>query len=137
MTDEILEVLKPGDQVVIKGHHIHIEGIRCWISEFKARVVKDLGLDKKNRHAVEVQNLHGQRVIERQFIKIDKPEPIHLKKEIVYVDIKCTDCGGLRSVRQCDAKQITRCELCQKANSKTKAKERYKERKKEANEVEG
>lgn len=134
MTDEIL---KPGDPVVVKGHHIHVEGIRCWVAEFKARVVKDMGLDKKNRHIVEVSNLHGQRTIEKQYIKIDKPEPIKIKKEPVYVDIKCVECGGRRQVRQCDAHQITRCELCQKLNNRKKAKERYNEKKQEPNEIKG
>ena len=129
------EMLKHGDPVVIKGHHIYCEGIRCWVAEFKARVVKDMGLDKKNRHCVEVTNLHGQRTIERQYIKIDKPEPIKIKKEPVYVDIKCVECGGRRSVRECDVNQITRCELCHKQNNRNKAKQRYNERKKETNEV--
>lgn len=128
MTNE-LEALKTGDAVVIKGHHIYVEGIRCWVSEFKAKVVKDLGIDKKNRHVVEVANLHGQRCIERQFIKIDKPEPIKTKKEIIYIDIVCKDCGGRRQVRQCDAHQIIRCELCQKEHNRAKAKERYQEKK--------
>lgn len=126
---DTLDILKPGDSVVVKGHHIYVEGIRCWVAEFKAKVVKDLGVDKKGRHAVEVYNLHGQRVIERQYIKIDKPEPIKVKKEIVYVDIVCKECGGRRQVRQCDAHQITRCELCQQAHNRAKAKERYKEKK--------
>ena len=123
MADE----LKPGDSVVIKGHHIYVEGIRCWIPEFKAKVAQDMGLDKMKRHIVQVYNLQGQRVIERQYVSIDKPEPIKIKKEPVYVDIVCVDCGGRRSVRQCDAKQVTRCEICQKANNRKKAKERYQE----------
>src|SRR5574338_1723410 len=114
MADE----LKPGDPVVIKGHHIYVEGIRCWIPEFKAKVVQDMGLDRMKRHIVQVYNLQGQRVIERQYVSIDKPEPIKIKKEPVYVDIVCVDCGGRRSVRQCDAKQVTRCEICQKANNR-------------------
>lgn len=129
------ETLKPGDAVVIKGHHIYVEGIRCWVPEFRAKIVKDLGMDKMKRHIIQVYNLQGQRVIERQYIKIDKPEPIKIKKEIMYVDIICKDCGGRRQVRQCDAKQITRCELCQKANNKAKAKERYNEKKKVTDEV--
>lgn len=132
MSDE----LKPGDPVVIKGHHIYVEGIRCWIPEFKAKVVQDMGIDRKKRHVIQVSNLNGQRVIEKQYIKIDKPEPIREKKEPVYVDIKCIDCGGRRSVRQCDVHQITRCELCQKEHARKKAKERYKERK-ATNEVKG
>ena len=133
MADE----LKPGDSVVIKGHHIYVEGIRCWIPEFKAKVAQDMGLDKMKRHIVQVYNLQGQRVIERQYVSIDKPEPIKIKKEPVYVDIVCVDCGGRRSVRQCDAKQVTRCEICQKANNRKKAKERYQDRKKEPNEIKG
>jgi hypothetical protein len=129
------EILKPGDLVVIKGHHIYVEGIRCWVAEFKAKVVKDLGLDRMKRHVIEVANLNGQRAIERQYIKIDRPVPIKDKKEPIYVDIKCVECGGRRQVRQCDARQITRCELCQKQNNRTKAKARYQEKKKVPNEV--
>lgn len=129
------DALKPGDLVVIKGHHIYVEGIRCWVAEFKAKVVQDMGLDRMKRHIVQVYNLNGQRVIERQYIKIDKPEPIKNKKEPVYVDIKCVECGGRRMVRQCDALQITRCELCQKTHNKEKAKARYQEKKKVPNEV--
>lgn len=123
------EQLKPGDPVIIKGHHIYVEGIRCWVAEFKAKVVKDKGLDKMKRHAIEVYNLNGQRVIERQYIKIDKPAPIKDKKEIIYVDIVCKDCGGRRQARQCDAHQITRCELCQKQHNRDKAKARYQDKK--------
>lgn len=131
------EILKPGDAVIIRGHHIYVEGIRCWVSEFKAKVVKDSGLDRMKRHIIEVYNLNGRRSIERQYIKIDRPEPIRAKKEIVYVEVKCMDCGGRRSVRQCDVHQIKRCELCQKLYNRAKAKERYKERKKETDEIKG
>jgi len=126
---DALETLKPGDAVAIKGHHIYVEGIRCWVPEFKAKVVKDLGIDRMKRHVIQVHNLNGQRSIERQYIKLDKPVMIRDKKEPVYVDIVCKDCGGRRQVRQCDAHQITRCELCQKQHNRTKAKERYKNKK--------
>lgn len=129
------DTLKPGDSVIVKGHHIYVEGIRCWVAEFRAKVAQDLGIDKMKRHIIQVYNLNGQRVIERQYIKIDRPEPIKDKKEPVYVDIKCVECGGRRLVRQCDARQITRCELCQKAHNRDKAKARYQEKKKVPNEV--
>ena len=135
--DDERDELKPGDKVIVRGHHIYVESIRCWVPEFKAKVVEDCGLDRQKRHIIQVANLNGQRTIERQYIKIDKPEPIRAKKELVYVEITCVNCGGKRSVRQCDAHQITRCELCQKQHNRKKAKERYQEHKKEQHEVEG
>ncbi len=73
-----------------------------------------------------VLSTRQSKAITKESRKTEKKPKQHTVPKIVLVDIKCLDCGAIRTIHKQDAFQVKRCVECQKKHRNTQRSESIK-----------